>query len=102
MRTAHCIDYSSSNLKIDGAAACQREIVDFVRGVRGPRSAPVSAADICSWFKATPKEFVQQQIDAALSSGSIRIVQASPSSTRRYNGSYRYEITSVSPEDERH
>jgi len=94
MQTAHAIDYSAPGLKIDGAKACQGEIVRFVRGIRAPRKTPVTSAQIVKWFRATPAEFVQAQIDAALMRDLIRISPRSLGSTRRASGSYVYEIPS--------
>lgn len=93
MQTAHAIDYSAPGLKIDGAKACQSEIVRFVRGIRGPRKTPVASAHIVRWFRATPAEFVQTQIDAALLAGRIRICPRNLSSTRRAKGAYVYEAS---------
>lgn len=87
---AHVIDYSSPAIKGDGAAMCQREIVRFVRGVRGPRRSPVTAAQIVRWFRATPADFVQAQIDAALIAGRINISPRSLGSSRRASGAYVY------------
>lgn len=92
MQTAHAIDYSAPGLKIDGAKACQSEIVRFVRGIRGPRKTPVASAHIVRWFRATPAEFVQAQIDAALLAGRIRIYPRNLGSTRRAKGGYVYEV----------
>lgn len=93
MQTAHAIDYSSPAIKGDGAKSCQAEIVRFVRGIRRPRSSPVTAKQIAQWLRATPEHFVQQQIDAALLAGRIRISPRSLGSTRRATGSYVYEAT---------
>lgn len=87
---AHVIDYSADGLKVDGAKACQREIVRFVRGVRGSRKTQVTAAQIVKWFRATPEDFVQAQIDEALLEGRIRISPRSLGSTRRASGTYVY------------
>jgi len=89
VQIAHAVDYSAPNC--DGARACQNEIVRFVTGIRRPRKAPVSAAQIRAWFKATPDDFVNNQMDAALAAGRIRIVHKSLSSSRRANGAYAYE-----------
>lgn len=87
---AHAIDYSSPAIKGDGAAMCQREIVRFVRGVRGRRQSPVTAAQIVRWFRATPADFVQAQIDATLIAGRINISPRSLGSNRRASGAYVY------------
>ncbi len=91
MHTAHAIDYSHHAVKGDGAKSCQAEIVRFVRGIRGPRRAPVTAAQIKKWMRATPADFVDAQIDAALVSGKIRIYPRGLGSTRRASGAYVYE-----------
>ena len=89
-RMAQAIDYSSPAIKGDGAAMCQREIVRFVRGVRFPRRSPVTATQIARWLRATPTDFVQAQIDAALIAGRIRISPRSLGSSRRASGAYVY------------
>lgn len=91
MQTAHAIDYSHPAIKGDGAAMAQKEIVRFVRGIRRPRTAPVSAAQIKKWFRVTPADFVEKQIDAACAAGKICIRRKSLSSGRRFNGAYVYE-----------
>lgn len=91
MQTAHAIDYSQPGMKGDGARACQNEVVRFVRGVRRPRSTPVTSAQIKRWFRHTPADFVDAQIDAALIAGRIRITPKSLGSTRRASGAYVYE-----------
>lgn len=91
MQTAHAIDYSSPSIKGDGAAMAQSEVVRFVRGIRGPRKAPVTAAQIKKWFRATPADFIDAQIDAALLAGRIRIYPRSLGSSRRASGAYVYE-----------
>lgn len=91
MHTAQAIDYSCPAVKGDGAKSCQAEIVRFVRGIRGPRSTPVTAAQIKKWMRATPADFVDAQIDNALISGKIRILPRSLGSTRRASGGYVYE-----------
>ncbi|WP_171232195.1 hypothetical protein [Ruegeria sp. HKCCA4812] len=91
MRTAHVVNFADPRCK-NGAVACQCEIVRFVRGVRGPRKSPVTATQIKKWLRATPDEFVEAQIDAALSAGKITIRRKSLSSGRRYGGSYVYEV----------
>lgn len=85
------IDYSAAGIKGDGPAMCQRAIVRFVKGIRGPRQSPVTAAQIVRWFGATPADFVKAQIDAALLAGRIRIAPRSLGSTRRPSGAYVYE-----------
>lgn len=92
MQTAHAIDYSDPCLKVDGAKACRGEIVRYVRGVRSPRKAPVTAAQIKKWMRLTPGEFVDEQIEAACVSGLIRCVAKSLRSHRRANGAYAYEV----------
>lgn len=92
MQTAHAINYADPAVKGDGAKSCQSEIVRFVRGIRRPRKAPVTAAQIKKWMRATPDEFVEKQIDAACQAGRIAIRQKSLSSGRRFNGAYVYEV----------
>ncbi|WP_420584884.1 hypothetical protein [Ruegeria sp.] len=92
MQTAHVINYADPAIKGDGAKSCQCEIVRFVRGVRGPRKSPVTATQIKKWLRATPDEFVEEQIDAACAAGKIIIRRKSLSSGRRFNGSYVYEV----------
>lgn len=92
MHTAHAINYADPAIKGDGAKSCQAEIVRFVRGVRRPRKAPVTAAQIKAWLRVTPAEFVEKQIDAACQAGRIAIRRKSLSSGRRFNGSYVYEV----------
>lgn len=92
MQNAHALDYSHPSIKGDGAAMAQREIVRFVRGIRRPRSAAVTAAQIKKWFRATPGDFIERQIDAACNSGKIVIRQKSLSSGRKFNGAYVYEV----------
>ena len=92
MHTAHVINYADPAIKGDGAKSCRTEIVRFVRGIRRPRQAPVTAKQIINWMRATPAEFVQEQIDEAILLGKIAIRQKSLSSGRRFNGSYVYEI----------
>lgn len=91
MHTAQAVNYADPAVKGDGAKSCQAEIVRFVRGIRGPRSAPVTAAQIKKWMRATPADFVDAQIDNALTSGKIRIFPRSLGSTRRASGGYVYE-----------
>ena len=91
MHTAQAVNYADPAVKGDGAKSCQAEIVRFVRGIRGPRSAPVTAAQIKKWMRATPADFVDTQIDNALISGKIRIFPRSLGSTRRASGGYVYE-----------
>ena len=91
MQAAHAINYADPAIKGDGAKSCQCEIVRFVRGIRRPRQSPVTAAQIIKWMRATPRDFVENQIDAACIAGKIRIRQKSLSSGRRFNGSYVYE-----------
>lgn len=90
MQMAHVIDYSHPAVKGDGEKLCQSEIVRFVRGVRRPRTAPVTAAQITKWFRATPAEFIEKQIDEACHAGRISISPRSLGSTRRASGSYVY------------
>lgn len=92
MQTAHAINYADPAIKGDGAKSCQCEIVRFVRGVRRPRTTPVTATQIKKWMRATPEDFVEKQIDAACVAGKIHIRQKSLSSGRRFNGSYVYEV----------
>jgi hypothetical protein len=54
----------------------------------------VTAAQIKKWMRATPADFVGQQIDAACQDGRIAIRRKSLSSWRRANGAYVYEIAS--------
>ena len=91
MQTAHAINYADPAIKGDGAKACQNEIVRFVRGIRGPRKTPVTAKQICQWFKVTPEAFVEIQIAAACAAGKINIRRRSLSSGRKFNGGYVYE-----------
>jgi len=93
MREDHVIDYSSPGIKGDGAAILQRRIIAFVRGIRRPRQNPVSSSQIKRWFRATPPEFVDAQIDAVIISGKIKISQKTLSSGRRFNGAYVYEVS---------
>ena len=90
MQSAHVINYADPAIK-NGERGCQAEIVRFVRGIRRPREAAVTAGQICKWLKVTPDEFVQEQIDAACNAGRIRIRQKSLSSGGRFNGAYVYE-----------
>lgn len=90
MQTAHCINYADPAIKGDGAKSCQAEIVRFVRGVRRPRQAPVTARQIKQWLRVTPADFVDAQIDNALIAGRIHIAPRSLGSTRRASGSYVY------------
>lgn len=89
-QTSRAIDYSSPGINGDGAKMCQNEIVKFVRGIRGPRSQPVTAAQIVRWMRATPSDFVQAQIDAALMTGRLEIHPRSLGSSRRASGAYVY------------
>jgi|GEM_PF-2455633 len=95
MKSDQAIDFSSPAIKGNGAAALQRRIVAFVRGIRRPRQNPVSATQIKKWFRATPADFVDAQIDAAMSAGKIRIVANKLGSHRRSKGAYSYEIQQV-------
>lgn len=92
MHTAQAINYADPAVKGDGAKSCQAEIVRFVRGIRGPRKAAVTATQIKKWMRATPADFVETQIDAACLAGRIAIRQRSLSSGRRFSGSYVYEV----------
>jgi hypothetical protein len=92
MQTAHAINYADPAIRGDGAKSCQHEIVRFVRGIRRPRTVPVTAAQIKKWLRVTPADFVDEQIDAACNSGRIAIRQKSLSSGRRFNGAYVYEV----------
>ena len=85
------IDYSAK-LKFDGAAALRKQIVCFVRGIKGPRQNPVTERQIVKWFRGTPPDFVRKQLTEVCFAGQIRQCMKSLSSNRRFNGSYVYEI----------
>lgn len=93
MNTAQAINYADPAVRGDGAKSLQAEIVRFVRGIRRPRGAPVTAEQIRRWCSASPADFVDAQIDAACVSGRIRIVAKSLKSHRAARGAYAYEIT---------
>ena len=92
MQMAHAIDFSDPALP-DGGRLCRGEIKRFVRGIRRPRSAPVSAAQIRKWLRHTAPDFIDQQIDQMLRDGTLRIVAKSLRSHRRSNGAYAYELS---------
>jgi hypothetical protein len=89
--TPRLVMYHDDALKFDGAVALRKLIAQFVYGIKGERKNPVSEKQIVQWFKATKPEFVKRQITEACASGAIRCVRNSLSSSRRHNGSYRYE-----------
>ena len=76
----------------DGAEALRRQIVAYVRGVRGPREAPVTEKQITGWFRGTDPAFLRQQLTEVVTAGQVRICSRSLSSNRRHNGGYVYEI----------
>ena len=92
MQLAHHIDFSDPGIKGDGARMAENEVVRFVRGVRRPRTAAVSAQQIRKWFRHTPDAFVDAAIDAALLAERIVIRRRTVTSGRRANGGYVYEI----------
>ena len=88
--TIRLIDLSAP-LKFDGAAACRKGIVEFVRGVRGERQHAVTEKQILAWFKSTPAEFVRAQLLEACTAGEVRMCSSSMSSSTRHDGRYVYE-----------
>lgn len=92
-RTSPCrlIQYHADNLAFDGAAALQKQIISFIRGIRGERQAPVTEKQIIDWFRATDPAFVRLQLTEVCGDGRVRVYPRSLSSSRRHNGSYTYE-----------
>lgn len=86
------IDYSSANLKFEGDEALRAQIVNFVGGIKRPRTSPVSATQIVNWFRGTPAEFVKEQLTRATADGGVQIGPRSLSSARRWNGAYVYWV----------
>lgn len=82
----------SAPLKFDGAAACRKGIVDFVRGVRGERQYAVTEKQILAWFKSTPAEFVRARLLDVVTSGEVRCCRAGMSSSMGHDGRYVYEV----------
>jgi hypothetical protein len=96
-RTSPCrlIQYHADNLAFDGAVALQKQIVSFVRGVRGVRQTPVTEWQIVDYFRATDPAFVRRQLTEVCGDGRVRIYPRSLSSSRKYNGGYIYEAAEV-------
>ena len=90
MQTAHVINYADRACR-DGAEGCQPEIVAFVRGIKRPRTNPVTTRQICKWLRVTPDDFVQDQITECIANNRIRAVSRSLTSSRRFNGVCVYE-----------
>lgn len=89
-QTCRLIDYSAP-LKFDGIAALRKQIVAYVRGVRGDRHRAVSEAQIVTWFRGTPAEFVKARLLETVASGEITVAGMNLGSHRRANGAYAYE-----------
>ena len=92
MDASRIITYHADNLRCDGTAALQKQIVRYVAGIRGKRQSPVTEAQILRWFRGTEPDFIRAQLTALCIAGRIRICQRSLSSRRRANGGYVYEI----------
>lgn len=94
-RTPMCrmIDFSGP-LTFDGSAALKRRIVDYIKGVRGPRRQPVTKKQIIAWFRSTPSEFVEAHLGELLDAGKVRICRTSLGGVRiRHNARYVYEVS---------
>lgn len=83
MQTAHVINFADAP---EGARYCRGEILRFVRGIRGPRENGVTTRQICKWLRATPDDFVHEQINDLITAGKIEPRMRSLSSGRRFNG----------------
>lgn len=62
------IDYSEP-WRFDGMLALRKQIVFYVRGLRGPRKGTLSEDDIVAWFRSTPAEFVRLRIAEEVGKG---------------------------------
>jgi len=87
------IMFHSPDLTFDGASALRKQIVDFVRGIRGERKNAVTEKQIVQWFRGTNAAFVRRQIGAACAAGEIRCCAKSLGSHRSHAGAYVYEVS---------
>ena len=90
--TPRLIQYHAADLRFDGATALRRQIVIFVRGIRGNRQTGVSEKQIVSWFRGTDPGFVRQRLSEACAAGEVRCCARALGSRRRFNGGYVYEV----------
>ena len=91
--TARLIQYHATDLRFDGAASLRRQIVGFVRGIRGERQNGVTERQIISWFRGTNPDFVRARLTEVCASGEVRCCMRSLGSGRRHNGGYVYVVT---------
>lgn len=83
----------------DGRAALKREIVRFVRGIRGARECAVTQEQIVAWFRATDAACVRRCILDLVVDDVITIQRSSLRSPMPHNTRYTYAVVDARAAD---